>query len=203
MHHMCMCTDKWCRCSPERHFLRPARRSTQWPKHDAKIVIGDFNAKIGKESCYRGTIGMQSLHQITTDNGERLVTFAASRELIVSITCFAHKNIHKGTWKVPGTNITNQIDHVLIDSRHAPNILDVRTFRDPSCSSDHFLVPAKVRAKISMAKTKRQQELKGFNTEALKSKETFERFSRKVTQNLQAVQTAWLTARRRLHSQEI
>lgn len=51
------------------------------PKHDAKYIVGDFNAKIGKETIYRGIIGMHSLHTQSTDNGVRLINFAASREL--------------------------------------------------------------------------------------------------------------------------
>src|SRR5450830_1711315 len=71
------------------------------PKHDAKYIIGDLNAIIGRESIYKGVIGMHSLHKTTSDNGSRLINFAASREFVISSTCFPHKNIHKGTWISP------------------------------------------------------------------------------------------------------
>ncbi|GIY22249.1 putative endonuclease-reverse transcriptase [Caerostris darwini] len=51
-----------------------------------------------------------------------------------------HKDIHKVTWRSPDDSTYNQIDHILIDSRHVSNILDVRTFRGANADSDNFLV---------------------------------------------------------------
>lgn len=56
--------------------------------------------------------------------------------------------MHKGPWKSPDGKTINQIDHVLVDKRYASHILDVRTKRGANIDSDHFLVIAKVRAKI-------------------------------------------------------
>ena len=71
------------------------------PKRDIKIVLGDFNAKIGREVYYRPTIGKYSLHETSNDNGTRLIDFAASRNMVLSSTYFQHKNIHKATWVSP------------------------------------------------------------------------------------------------------
>ncbi|XP_026828417.1 craniofacial development protein 2-like [Ooceraea biroi] len=38
----------------------------QCPAYDARIVLGDFNAQIGKEEHNKPTIGMHSLHTLTT-----------------------------------------------------------------------------------------------------------------------------------------
>jgi hypothetical protein len=38
------------------------------PAHDRKIIIGDLNAKIGKEELFRPTTGKWSLHDISNDN---------------------------------------------------------------------------------------------------------------------------------------
>ena len=137
------------------------------PKYDAVVILGDFNAKIGSEGGCKGTIGKNSLHRESNDNGTRLTDFALSRGLVVSSTRFPHKRIHLGTWKIPGSNRANQIDHILIDARHASCILDVRSYRGANIDSDHYLVKAKVRSRISTVRTTSRVDQK-INIEALK-----------------------------------
>jgi hypothetical protein len=38
-----------------------------------KIMLGDFNAKVGREDIFKPTIGNESLHEISNDNGIRVV----------------------------------------------------------------------------------------------------------------------------------
>lgn len=120
----------------------------QSPAHDIKIIMGDVNAQIGQEGAYMPTIGKHSLHQITNDNGNRIIQFATSKNMVIKSTYFPHKNIHKGTWMSPDKTTVNQIDHVVIDGRHSSNILDVRSY-SPNIDSDHFLVKSKLGARIS------------------------------------------------------
>jgi hypothetical protein len=47
----------------------------KFPKYHMKIVLGDFNAKVGMEGIFKPTIGNESLHDISNDNGVRLVHF--------------------------------------------------------------------------------------------------------------------------------
>ena len=99
----------------------------QFPKCNMKMSLGDFNVKVGRESIFKPTIGQESLHQDSNDNGFRLVNFATSNNLVVKITMFPHRNIHKYTWTSPDGKTHNQIDHVLIDRRWHSSILDVRS----------------------------------------------------------------------------
>ncbi|XP_055919557.1 craniofacial development protein 2-like [Eupeodes corollae] len=110
------------------------------PEYEVKIVLGDFNAKIGKEDIFGGLVGKQSLHEETTDNGFRLIDFAAARNTVISSTRFPRRKIYTATWRSPDGRTTNEIDHVLIGTRQASNILNVRTFRGANVNSDHFLV---------------------------------------------------------------
>ena len=88
-----------------------------YPKYDAIMILGDFNAKVGSGSGTKETVGRFSLHRESNDNGSRLTDFALSRGLVVSSTRFSHLQIHLGTWKIPGRRGANQIDHVLMDAR--------------------------------------------------------------------------------------
>jgi hypothetical protein len=89
-----------------------------------KILLGDFNAKVGKKDIFKPIIGNDSLHEVSNDNGVRIVNFAASKNLIVKST-FPHRDIYKHTWTSPDGVTHNQTDHVLIDKGRHSNTLDV------------------------------------------------------------------------------
>jgi len=60
-----------------------------------KILLGDFNAKVGRGDIFKQITGQES-HQKDSDyNGVRIVTFATSKNLVVKITMFPQRNIHK------------------------------------------------------------------------------------------------------------
>ena len=42
-------------------------------KYQLKILLGDFNAKVGRENIFKPTIGNERLHQDSNDNCVRLV----------------------------------------------------------------------------------------------------------------------------------
>jgi len=64
-------------------------------------------------------------------------------------TWYPRKDIHESTWKIPGTNDINQTDHIIVSRRWATDIENVRTYRGASSDSDHFLVGAKLKQKIT------------------------------------------------------
>ena len=86
-------------------------------RYHMKILLGDFNAKVGREDIFKPTIGNEILHQDSNDNGVRIVHFATSKNLVVKSPMFPHRNIHKCTWTSPDGHTHNQIHHILIDRR--------------------------------------------------------------------------------------
>jgi hypothetical protein len=58
----------------------------KFPKYHKKILLGDFNAKVGREDIFTPTIGNERLHEIINDNGVRLVTFVTSKNVRVKST---------------------------------------------------------------------------------------------------------------------
>ena len=73
---------------------------------------------------FKTIISLTNIIQKTSDNGFRLVFFAAAQNMVISSTRFQHLNIHKAIWRSADLNTKNQIDHVVIDGRHASSILD-------------------------------------------------------------------------------
>jgi hypothetical protein len=117
-----------------------------------KILLRDFNAKVGREDIFKQIIGNESLHETSNDNVVRVVNFSTSKNLILKSTTFPHRDIHKHTWTSPGEVTYNQIDHVMIGKRRHSNILDVRSFRGADCDTNQYLVMAKLRERISLSK---------------------------------------------------
>jgi hypothetical protein len=74
-----------------------------FPKCRIKILLGNFNAKLAREDIFKPTIGNESLHQDSNDNGIKVVNFATLKNLVVKSTMLPHRNIYtsKYTWTSP------------------------------------------------------------------------------------------------------
>jgi hypothetical protein len=73
----------------------------KFPKYRMDIILVDFNTKVGNEVIFKPTNGNESLHEISNDNGVRVVNFATTKNLIVKSMMFPYRNIHKFTWTSP------------------------------------------------------------------------------------------------------
>ena len=131
------------------------------PKSVLIIILGDVNAKLGKESAYRKITGKYTLHEETNRYGELLCDFAAANNMIVRSTQFQHEQIHKGTWRSPDHNSINQNDHVLVNRNKKEAIEDVRSLRGASIDSDHYLLKTTLKQKLpNISKNKLIQSAK-------------------------------------------
>jgi hypothetical protein len=62
-----------------------------------KILLGDFDTKVGRENIFKPAIGNESSHVISNGNGVTVVKSATSEYVIIKCTLFPHHNIHKHT----------------------------------------------------------------------------------------------------------
>jgi len=60
-----------------------------------KILLREFHAKLGREFIFKPTIGNERIHQVSNDNGVRIVNFVTLKNLAVKSTIFLHRNIHQ------------------------------------------------------------------------------------------------------------
>ena len=136
---------------------------------------------MGRENILKLTIGNESLHQDSSDNGVRIVKFATSKVLVIKST-FPHRNIHKYTWTSADGKTHNQIDHILIQRRWHSSILDVQSFRGADCDTDHYLMVAKVRERLAVSKQATQKfDGERFNLRKLNELEVKEKYQIEIT----------------------
>jgi hypothetical protein len=153
-----------------------------------KILLGDFNAKVGREDIFKPTIGNKSLYEISNDNGVRLLNFATFKNLRVKGMMFSHRNIHKYTWMSADGKTHNQIDHILVDRRRHLNILHVR-YRAADCDTDHYLVVAKVTEQLAVNKQRsRRFHMERFNLKKLNEVEGKEQYRVEVSNRFVALE---------------
>jgi exonuclease III len=93
------------------------------PKYHMNILLGDFNAKVGREDIFKPTIGNGSLHATSNDNGVRVVNFATSKNLTVKSTMFPHQTFIKLLGHLLMGRCTTKL------TIWHSSILDVRSFR--------------------------------------------------------------------------
>jgi hypothetical protein len=83
----------------EDQFYEQLKRTyTTCPSNDVKVVMGDANAKFGRETVHQPPMSKHSLHESTNENDLRLVDFGAGRQMAIKSTYFMHNRIHLQTW---------------------------------------------------------------------------------------------------------
>ncbi|KAK6763701.1 hypothetical protein RB195_024140 [Necator americanus] len=96
-----------------------------------KVIIGDFNAKVGQkktpEELHIGTHGLQ-----WNDQGERLSEFIMMTKTIHRNSQFQKLSSLRWTWKSPGGGYRNKIDHIIVNDRCIKAPHDIGNYR-PIC----------------------------------------------------------------------
>jgi exonuclease III len=138
----------------EQFYEELQRTQDRIPKHDLINILGDMNAKLGKENVFSQAIGRHTLPNISNENGEVLANYAISNNMFLVSTNFQHKKIHLGTWISPDQQTINQIDHVMVSKEKMRIIHDVRSKRGYNCDPDHFLIQIKIKHKLMIDKNR-------------------------------------------------
>jgi hypothetical protein len=156
-----------------------------------KILMEDFNANVEREDIFKPIICSESLYGASNDNRVRVVNFATSKNIIFKSTTFPRRDIHKHTWTSLDAVTHNQIVHVLIDKRRHSNILEVRSFTEADCDTDHYLVVAKLRERISVSKRARQKfDLERFDLKKLNDVEVKEKYQVEISNRFAALESS-------------
>ena len=122
----------------------------QTNSQDMVIILGDVNTKVGKTATST-SIGKYGLGK-TNERGELLIGFCEKHQLTIINTIFKQPERRLYTWKRPGYVTRNQIDYIMISSRHTNNIKNCRTYPRADIGSDHNPVIANMKVKLKIPK---------------------------------------------------
>lgn len=128
--------------------------SSKIPNKEPLILIGDFNAKVGKteeDDHIRQVVGRHGLGQ-RNHRGERLIQFALENYFTIMNTTFKHHSRRLSTWTSPDSQYKNQIDYLLIRQRWRTSITSVKAKPGADCNSDHKLLKAHYTIKLQQRK---------------------------------------------------
>ena len=155
---------------------------------DINIVMGDLNAKVGRDNTgYEEVMGMQGIGEMN-DNGERFTNLCATNNLVIGGTVFQHKMIHKTTWISPDHLTENQIDHICIAKKFRRSLQDVCVKRGADVASDHQLVVSKLKLKLKRNGNGEICQRLKYNTTLLEDSEKKKEYSLALSNRFHALQ---------------
>jgi len=114
-------------------FYEDVDKALNESKSNWKIIMGDFNSKIGQKRIGEEHILGKWNYGMRNDRGERLIQFAAQYNMVIVNSIFQKKVKRMWTWASPDGVTKNQIDYFLCrDTSIFSNIDIINRFSFPS-----------------------------------------------------------------------
>ena len=152
---------------------------TSIPVTDKILLLGDFNARVGKDNeIWEKTLGTHGVGKMN-ENGLRLLSTCSEHRLAITNTFFQLPNKYKTSWQHPRSLHWHLIDYVITRQRDIKDVLITRAMRGADCETDHRLIRSKVLLKIRPMH-RRQAPTKKLDIAKLKSPETAELYRRSL-----------------------
>ncbi|KAK2174608.1 hypothetical protein NP493_788g01026 [Ridgeia piscesae] len=115
------------------------------PRTHKLLLIGDFNARIGRENDTWPLVMGKHGNGKCNSNGELLVALCSVFELIMTNTMFKQKDERKTTWMHPRSRHWHMIDFIITRCRDKHR---TRAMGGANCWTDHQMLRSKVAYRI-------------------------------------------------------
>ena len=118
------------------------------PHTDKLLLIGDFNARIGRDNGkWPLVMGKHGIWK-RNSNGELLLALCSEFKLTVTNTMFKQKDERKTTRMQPRSKHWHMIDLIITRCRDKMDIHSTRAMRGANCWTDHQMLRSKVAFRI-------------------------------------------------------
>ena len=150
------------------------------------ILLGDFNARIGRDhEIWPDTLGKEGVGSCNS-NGLLLLTMCREHNLIVTNTLFRQKNKFKTSWQHPRSKHWHLIDYIIVRCRDRKDVLLTRSMTSADdCWTDHRLIRSKMAIGIAPKRRLQKKTLRRkFNTTRLQDPSVQKEFATKLSKAL-------------------
>jgi hypothetical protein len=155
------------------------------PAYDKLLLLGDFNARVGREvQHWSPAIGHHGVGK-ENSNGTLLLSTCMRHNLVITNTLYQQADKYKTTWMHPRSRHWHLIDYVITRLGDRADVNITRAMRGTGLWSDHRLLRAKVNLNLK-PKLRRTGAVvrKCFNVQALKSAAIVANFRKRVSTEL-------------------
>ncbi|XP_076049523.1 uncharacterized protein LOC143030250 [Oratosquilla oratoria] len=155
-------------------------------KEDKLVLLGDFNARVGREyDLWNGVIGRHGVGN-TNANGHFLLTTCADHNLVITNTIFRQKTRFKTTWRHPRSGHWHLLDYVIVCARDIADVRITRSMIDADdCWTDHRLIRSIMSFKLPPRHTQRsKQHHRKLNLSLLNNEKVAKEFQHNLEEKL-------------------
>ena len=129
------------------------------PKTDKLIILGDFNARVGKDfQAWQGVLGPHVIGKCNS-NGSLLLNLCSAHELTITNTIFRLPTRKKTSWMHPRSKQLHLIDYIIIRKRDIKDVRVTKAMCGAECWTDHRLIVSKLNFTIARKRRPQGQKI--------------------------------------------